>query len=214
MIRAAIFDLDNCLAPATAVGEALFEPAFAAIRNANHGNLSEEKLETAFDEIWRHPLDWVAERYGFTDEMRSAGWQVFQTLEVAIPMEDYGDLEALDGLGMDCYLVTSGFRKLQESKIKALGLFRFFREMIVDGIDELDRLGKKGYFEQIIERGHLNVSEVLIVGDNADSEIAAGNDLGMLTLQTLRPGVPRTNNADYHIPSLWQMKTVLESINS
>jgi hypothetical protein len=34
MTKALIFDLDNCLAPANAVGEELFEPAFDAIRTA------------------------------------------------------------------------------------------------------------------------------------------------------------------------------------
>jgi len=45
MTKALIFDLDNCLAPANEVGEELFEPAFDAIRRANHGTVSNEALE-------------------------------------------------------------------------------------------------------------------------------------------------------------------------
>ena len=45
MIRAVIFDLDNCLAAANEVGEGLFKPAFEAMRNANHGRLSEAELK-------------------------------------------------------------------------------------------------------------------------------------------------------------------------
>src|SRR5580765_7952350 len=35
MVKALIFDLDNCLAAANEVGEELFEPAFEAMRQAN-----------------------------------------------------------------------------------------------------------------------------------------------------------------------------------
>jgi putative hydrolase of the HAD superfamily len=65
MIKAIIFDLDNCLAAANEVGEHLIEPAFEAIRNANRGTLTAEQLAEAFKECWRHPLDFVAGKFGF-----------------------------------------------------------------------------------------------------------------------------------------------------
>jgi hypothetical protein len=40
MIKALIFDLDNCLAAANEVGEEPFQPAFEAMRNANRGTLT------------------------------------------------------------------------------------------------------------------------------------------------------------------------------
>jgi len=86
MTKALIFDLDNCLAPANEVGEELFEPAFDAIRRANHGTVSNEALELAFADAWRHPLDWVAVKYSFSEAMLAAGWRVFVALEVARPM--------------------------------------------------------------------------------------------------------------------------------
>jgi hypothetical protein len=65
MIKALIFDLDNCLAAANEVGEDVFKPAFEAMRNANRGTLTDEQLAEAFQEIWRHPLDFVAQKFGF-----------------------------------------------------------------------------------------------------------------------------------------------------
>ena len=95
MTKALIFDLDNCLAPANEVGEELFEPAFDAIRRANHGTVSNEALELAFADAWRHPLDWVAAKYSFSEAMLAAGWRVFVAMEVARPMRGYGDLPIL-----------------------------------------------------------------------------------------------------------------------
>jgi len=98
MTRAIIFDLDSCLAAADEVGEQLFAPAFAAIRAANDGSVPEEKLRAAFAECCRVVFDAVADKYGFTEAMRAAGWQVFRQTEVTEPMYGYGDLAVLKDL--------------------------------------------------------------------------------------------------------------------
>src|SRR6188768_877353 len=107
-IKAIIFDLDNCLAAATAVGEELYAPAFAAIRAANAGTVRNEVLDEALAEMWRTPFDRVAATYAFSPAMSEAGWQIFRAMEVASPMSDYGDLEALVDLPVRRFLVTSG----------------------------------------------------------------------------------------------------------
>lgn len=209
MTKAVIFDLDNCLAAASEVGEQLFAPAFDAIRQANHGTLSEEVLSQAFSDCWRYPLDWVAAKYGFSQEMLAAGSEGFATTEVKQPMYGYGDLALLSELQVERFLVTSGFRRLQESKIRALGLERLLTAIYIDAIDEPDRKGKQGFFELILSTHGLKPEEVLVVGDNAESEIEAGNRLGIRTVQILRAGVPRGNNATFYIHSLAELKELL-----
>jgi FMN phosphatase YigB (HAD superfamily) len=209
MIQALIFDLDNCLAAAREVGDELYRPAFEAIRQANRGAVQPEALERAFEDIWRHPLDWVAAHYDFSREMIAAGFSAFSRLEVDRKLKGYSDLSLLSELPAKRFLVTSGFRRLQESKIKALGLAPLFAAVYVDAIDEPDRLGKLGYFEKILHDSGLSATEVLVVGDNADSEIAVGVRLGMSTVQTLRPGVPYAANASFHIRSLHELKALL-----
>ena len=214
MIKALIFDLDNCLAAANEVGDELYEPAFDAIHQANRGSVPDEVLEQAFADVWRHPLDWVAARYGFSEAMLAAGWGVFVAMEVTRPMHGYGDLAILAELPMQRFLVTSGFRRLQESKIKALKLASLFTAVYVDAIDEPNRLGKQVVFQRILSEYALAPPKVLIVGDNADSEIAAGNRLGITTVQTLRPGVPRASNATCHIDSLAELKPLLRKLSN
>jgi FMN phosphatase YigB (HAD superfamily) len=213
MIKALIFDLDNCLAAANEVGEELFEPAFEAIRTANRGTLTLEQLTEAFKECWRHPLDFVAQRFGFSKEMLAAGWKVFSQTVVETSMKGYGDLAVLRELPFDLYLVTSGFRGLQESKVKALQIGDLFRGIEIDAIDEADRKGKQGIFESMLKAENLRPEEVIVVGDNPDSEIEAGNRLGMKTVQILRPGVPHAENATYQIRTFDELKTLLEKIN-
>jgi putative hydrolase of the HAD superfamily len=212
MIRAVIFDLDNCLSAADEVGRGLLEPVFDAIRRANKGTLSDNALAQAFEDCWRHPLDWVAREYGFSDEMLAAGWDVAARTEVEAPMHGYPDLGTLSELPAMLFLVTSGFRCLQASKIKALGFGSLFEAIHVDAIDEADRKGKEGIFKDILKTYHLSPEEVLIVGDNPDSEIEAGNRLGIRTVQILRAGVPRGSNATHYVHSLSELKGLVAGL--
>ena len=135
MTKAIIFDLDSCLSRADEPGQQLFAPAFDAIANANRGSHSTSVLPNAFADMWRLPFDFVAEKYGFTPAMKAAGWGVLTHLEVATPMQGYGDLDVLKELPVKCFLVTSGFRRLQESKIRALGIAPLFAGIYIDAID-------------------------------------------------------------------------------
>jgi putative hydrolase of the HAD superfamily len=210
MLTAAIFDLDNCLAPANEPGEAFYARVFDAIRSANLGSHSEEELQVALSDVWVHALDWVAARHGFTDAMLDAAWRVMSTLEVDRPLRGYGDLHVLTTLPLRRFLVTSGFRRLQISKIRALAIENAFERVFVDGLDDPDRKGKLGIFQDILYSVRSDPSDALVVGDNAESEIAAGNGLGMPTIQVLRAGVLRSDQAQWHVSSLTDLGPLIE----
>ena len=213
MIKAVIFDLDNCLAAANEPGEELFAPAFEAIREANRGTLTEAALNAAFADCWVNPLDAVAARHGFSGGMVAAGWREMVRAEVREPMRGYPDLPVLEELPVQRFLVTSGFRRLQESKVKALGFEELFEAIHIDAIDDVERKGKHGIFEEILSGHELKPAETLVVGDNPESEIAVGNRLGIGTVQILRPGVPRGETAKHHISTLAELKELLARSN-
>jgi len=202
MINTIIFDLDNCLAAADEVGRDLLEPMFIAIRRANRGLLSAPVLEQALAECWRSSLDAVANDYGFSDDMLAAGWKAARRLSVTGPMHGYPDLKVLAELPATLFLVTTGFRSLQESKIDALGFRRRFEGVYVDAFDEPGRTSKLAIFRDIMARQRVEPQHVLVVGDNPASEIEAGNRLGIPTVQILRPGVTRCAEARHHIQGL------------
>jgi putative hydrolase of the HAD superfamily len=188
-VRAVIFDLDNCLAPSDEPGRDLLEPVFRALREANDGGLSERELQAAFDDCWVYGFDKVAERHGLSEAMRDAGRDAFSRVEVRGRMHGYGDLHLLPQLGERRFLVTSGFRRLQESKIRALGIAAAFDEVVVDALDEPGRRGKEGVFGDLIARYRLDPADVLVVGDDPESELASARALGLRAAQMVRPGV-------------------------
>lgn len=208
-MRGIIFDLDNCLSSADELDAGLFQPALDAIRAANQGTLTPEALEAAIRDTWVHSLDFVAAKHGFSKSMLDAGWKAFQNVEVREPMRGYGDLELLRELGEKRFLVTTGFRRLQESKIRALGIAPLFDSIVIDAIDEADRRGKQRIFADLLASFDLRPEEVLVVGDNPDSEIEAGRQLGIRTVQILRPRVVRSDRASDHVRDLAELRSRL-----
>ena len=205
-MRAIIFDLDNCLAAADEVGEALLEPVFSAVRDANDGALTESELQAAFRDCWVHAFDFVAAKYHFTPRMRGAGWEALRHVEVRSPMHGYGDLALLPSLGEQRFLVTSGFRRLQESKLRALGIESYFDAVVVDAVDEPARRGKERIFLDLMHQFRLDHSDVLVVGDNAESELAVAARLGLRSAQILRPGVTPADGVTVHLRDLAQLR--------
>jgi putative hydrolase of the HAD superfamily len=208
-VQAVIFDLDNCLCDAMEAGAALFAPAFKALRRANRGALTPAVLQRALADCWHTAFDAVAERYGFSPLMVQAGHRAFARLEVRTPLRGYPDLPVVRELAVRRYLVTSGFRRLQASKIRALGIESWFDAVVIDAIDDERHPGKRQIFEQILTRGAWSPCQVLVVGDNPNSELAAGRQLGMPTVQTLRPRVRRSAAADHHITTLDELKPLI-----
>lgn len=210
-VAAVIFDLDNCLCAAAAVGTDLFVPAFAAIRSANCGTLDEPALQRAFDDCWYSPFDAVAKRHGFSQNMLEAGCIAFARLEITGRLSAYPDLHLVRELPVRRHLVTSGFRRLQASKIRALEMEAWFDSITIDAIDEVAHAGKQAAFEAILTADRLRPHQVLVVGDSLASELTAGRRLGMTTVQILRPGVGRAAEVDHHITSLQELWPLIGS---
>lgn len=209
MVRACLFDLDNCLCAADAPGPDFLRPLFEAIAAANEGTHDAETMRRIYAECWFQPLDIVAKKFSFTSAMRAAAWRAGAALEVTTPMRGYADLGLLATIEVALFLVTSGFRRLQDSKIDTLGIRKWFTAVHVDAIDSDEHLGKEAIFRRILREHALSPSDALVIGDNPDSELAAGARIGIRTAQILRPGVVRSAAADHHISGLAELNALL-----
>ena len=58
----------------------------------------------------------------------------------------------------------------------------------------------------------LDPSEVLVVGDNPRSELAAAGRLGLRRVQTVRPGVAEAQEVDARVSGLAELHTLLNSM--
>ena len=106
--------------------------------------------------------------------MLAAGRAENSHAEVMVPMRGYPDLGVLPELPARLFLVTSGFRRLQESKVRALGVESLFERIYIDAIDEADRKGKEGIFAEILRTRAFEPREVLVVGDDPNRRSRPG----------------------------------------
>lgn len=173
--KAIIFDLDNTIYPVASIGEKLFDGLFKLIEKDNNFQGS---IEDVKDAIQRKPFQDVARDFQFSDDLTKAGLELLSDIEyndVIKPFDDYLLTKQLDYLK---FLVTKGFKKLQESKIRQLSLQNDFEAYyIVD--PAVSSLSKKDVFSNIMQQYHLAAEEVLVVGDDIHSEIQAAQDLGI-----------------------------------
>jgi putative hydrolase of the HAD superfamily len=173
--KAIIFDLDNTVYPVHSIGEELFAPLFSFImKDGKHA----QDIDKIKDDIMRKPFQLVAREYDFSDELTTKGISLLRNLEYTGKIEPFDDYRFVKDLVADKFLVTTGFLKLQQSKVEGMKIRNDFKEIHIVDPSTSDRT-KKDLFAEIIKRHGYNKSEVLVVGDDADSEIKAAQDLGI-----------------------------------
>lgn len=176
--KAVIFDLDNTIYPVSSLGEELYEGLFTLIKAAEEHAPQYEEIKQA---ILRKPFRYVAKEFNFNSELIQSSMELLSDLEYKKPLnpfEDYAIAKQVPGLK---FLVTMGFTKMQWSKIKLLNIEADFEACFV--LDPLkEDTTKKDIFKVILKKYGLKPEDVLVVGDDVQSEIKAGLELGMKTL--------------------------------
>ena len=141
-------------------------------------NIDEQDYQSAKDEMLRTPFLKVAEKYSFPTKVIQRTVEYLANREVVknlVPSDDYHFIKSLKGRK---FIVTAGFPKQQKSKVKMLGIADDFEEIHVVDISVTN---KKQAFVDLIEKHKLPKEDILIVGDDAESEIKFGLELGIET---------------------------------
>ena len=130
-------------------------------------------------EMTRKPFHYIAEKYELDHWIRDKMIDVHRNMtynEAMQPFEDYAHLRQIT---LDKFLVTTGFVKLQLSKINKLGIEQDFKEIII--VDPETGKTKKNAFAEIMQKYGYHPDELLVIGDDPDSEIKAARELDIDT---------------------------------
>jgi putative hydrolase of the HAD superfamily len=182
MKKALIFDLDNTIYPVSSIADKLFGELFAVldqqahIINSNH----HDTLAHIKEEMTRRPFQFIADKYGLKAEIKESMEAILRSITYDLPMQPFTDYHSLKDIPLDKYLVTTGYPKLQYSKIKQLGIEQDFKEIFIVDPD-LSNQTKRDVFGGIIDKYNYQPEELLIIGDDPDSEIKAATELGIDT---------------------------------
>lgn len=174
-IKALIFDLDNTIYPVASIGNELFKPLFDLIQQ--EGSHSQE-MDEIKKQVMRKPFQKVADEFDFSDPLIADSLAILQNLEYKgeiRPFDDYAETKAIDA---DRFLVTTGFMKMQRSKIDGMDLERDFKQVFIVDPATTD-LTKKDIFLRIVQENGYELNEVLVIGDDPDSELRAAFELGI-----------------------------------
>jgi len=178
MTKVLIFDLDNTIYPVHSIGAALFAPLFSMLEDSGE---IQEQMDEVKDAIQRKPFQVVAAEFGFSDALTQTGIKLLQNLSYNGPIAPFPDFQLVPALPQPKFLVTTGFTRLQESKIDGMQIRSLFREIhIVDPM--LEARTKKEIFSDILVRYAYQPDEVLVIGDDPDSEIKAAQALEIPTI--------------------------------
>jgi putative hydrolase of the HAD superfamily len=200
MIKALITDLDNTIYPVTSIGDRLFAPLMDLLEE-HKDEIGEENIQEIKKEIMKKPFQKIADKYGLKPELKQQGIELLSNLTYDRPMQTYDDYRIMQQVKAQKFLVTMGFTKMQQNKLDLLSLREDFQDAIVVDPELTDKT-KLHAFKDIISKYDLKPEEVLIIGDDADSEIKAGNDLGMPTYLRDEIGEYPEGTATYQYPTL------------
>jgi putative hydrolase of the HAD superfamily len=173
--RALILDLDNTIFPVSSIGDTLFAPLFDLIKADEH---ADAKFDEIRKQVMRRPFQRVAEDFHFSKALTDKGIEILKGVSYTGRIEPFPDYSIIRKLTIDKFLVTTGFTKMQQSKVDAMQLQRDFKEIYIIDPVNTDKV-KKDVFAEIIERYNYDKSEVIVVGDDLYSEIKAAQDLGI-----------------------------------
>ncbi|UKN00228.1 HAD family hydrolase [Paracrocinitomix mangrovi] len=199
MLKAIIYDLDHTLFDPHTIDKGIFNFVFKFLKE--NQKVAQEDIEHDFFTI---SLNAFIEKHVETS-IHEAFVEILRTIPPLGKLNLYESEVPVCKDGITNYLVTSGLREYQNNKIDSLGIRNWFAEIFIDDPFESMWTDKQEIFEYIIQSYNYKPKELLIVGDNPNSEIAAGNRLGITTIQILRKGIQAAKNADFHMKSVGEV---------
>ena len=207
MVKAVIFDLDMCILDTHTLTGPFFQPVLSVLYNSG---LSPKLKEDIRHQLWITSLEDAVEIFSIPEDIAERMRVAYRQIKVPDGIKTFGDEEFIRDLPVIKILVTTGYKRFQETKIEKLGIANLFDEVIIDALDYREkRKGKRRIFEELLVKNGWSKDEVLVVGDNPRSELGAAKSLGIKTVQTLRPTIEKWPEADYHISSFSELVNII-----
>lgn len=199
--KAIIYDLDNTIYSVKTIGAVLLAPLFEMVSGEGfQGEMHKIKVD-----LMSKPFQVVAGKYHFGEALKQNCVNLLKQLTYEGELETYEDYNEIKSIPGKRFLVTTGFFRLQWSKVKALGIENDFVEIhVVD--PSISQKTKKDIFMDILNRKELAKQDVLVVGDDLESEIKAALALGIETVLYDKENKYQQTDADFKINNFIELK--------
>lgn len=206
-----IFDLDDTIFETRSISRHHVASILEGFQSNIEPYFKGEEISLIMADLWKYPFDRVAEKYNLNDSIKQQFSNAINSLDYQLQIETFSDFSLVRDLKLSKVLVTTGFRKLQIAKIDALDLQHVFQEVHIDEIDAPNRIYKKGIFERLIKTRGKAPQDFMVIGDNPESEIRAGRELELTTVQIAKFGQPKSPMANHYIENFQGLLDILDA---
>lgn len=210
MEKLLVFDLDDTIFETKSIGAEAVEPLIAGLETILQPFYNKATIGAILEDSWSQPFDHLAKKYSFDPSIVKKFVGLINESTFKFDIEVFEDFKLVPPRPEKKILVTTGFAKLQWSKIEALAIDSYFEEIIIDDQADNDRILKKGIFEQIQHKYQVKFEHMVIVGDNPKSELKAGHELGAPTVQVSKLGQSRSHYSENFIEHYHELLQILD----
>lgn len=204
-----IFDLDDTIFETRSMGTDHLDKIFKEFRKSASVHYSQATIDRIEHDLWQLPFDQVAMQYEFSPSLCDQFSKLINATHYRLNIRPFPDFEYIRECDFRKVLVTTGFKKLQEAKIAALQLTPDFETIYIDEIDVPNRTFKSGIFTGILSESGLNKKSHIVIGDNPESELKAGHELGFTTIQVAKFGQKRSPYSHFYITDYQELFSLL-----
>lgn len=206
-----ILDLDDTIFETKSMNPRIFDSAITLIEDYYQQHHSIQKSKKVITELWSYPIDVVFKKHNTEEALVNQFYQMIAEIDFRdLNIKTFEDYKEIKNLHKRKILVTTGLKELQLAKIKALGIENDFEEIYIDDPRQFPRKYKVDIFRQILLNSKINPENVWVIGDNPDSEIKVGKELGMKTIQRKSKHKKIAELADYKIESFVELEEILK----
>ena len=226
MIKAVIFDLDNTLIDFMRMKKASCEEAMNAMIDAGLDIEKGKALKILFDLYQEYGIEdkqifqkFLKKTIGRIDwKILSAGVVAYRRVKAGYLAPYPGVVSTLIALkhkNIKTAIVSDAPRMRAWLRLASMKLSDFF-DVVITFEDTGMRKPSKKPFEAALRKLKLSPSEVLMIGDWAERDIAGAKKLGMKTCFARYGDVKKTKNsgADYDINHIRELLAVVEKENA
>ncbi len=170
---------------------------------------SQELADRAIRDIWTYPIDEVSKKHHIPDQIIEDFLRNLESENYKLEISPFDDYKRLKEINAEKILVTTGIESLQRAKISELGIEGDFTDIYFDKVTDDHRIYKKGIFNKIVQESKYKRHQFWIIGDNGNAEIKAGRELGLKTIQRIKPDQIASEYADYAIHTFHELESTL-----
>ena len=210
MEKLLIFDLDDTLFETKSMAKEAVKPIFDQFEPLLINTFGTTLTAQIIPELWKYPFDFVAKKYNFDNHQNTEFARLINQHEYKLNIQTFEDFTVVENLTLEKILVTTGFSKLQHAKIHYLGIKEKFSEIYIDDILSAERVFKKGIFQRILLKRKIDPKLVYIIGDNPNSELKAGFELDLQTVQVSKFGQEKSPYARYCISDFNELIAIIK----